>query len=223
MKIILIFLIFLINYFIGSFSPSIFFYQKKYKIDPRKIGSKNAGATNVWRTKRNISLTAFIFLFDIFKMVFSIVLNYFLLKKITDFYLFYDLRKLYVHYLLGFGVIIGHIYPIYHDFKGGKGVASFFGLFLTINPISFGFMMVIYWWFAFKFTKKHGIASLISIILINVNFLLFLNNSCNFKPLLRLNNECEFLSYYLLLIIVWLITILIFEKHKKNIINYLLN
>jgi acyl phosphate:glycerol-3-phosphate acyltransferase len=112
----------IIGYCFGMINPAYIIAKKVKGIDIRNSGSKNSGATNVtivigW--KYGI-LTAFI---DISKGILAILLCKYLLS--------YNENLL---FLVAFGVIIGHDFPFYLKFKGGKGTAPFIGLMIAINP-----------------------------------------------------------------------------------------
>ena len=106
------------SYFIGSI-PFGLLITKFFKLgDIREIGSGNIGATNVLRTGNKLAAAITLF-FDIFKGS---------LALITTKYFFNDLM-----FLSFIFVYLGHIFPIWLKFKGGKGVATFIGGLLVIN------------------------------------------------------------------------------------------
>jgi acyl phosphate:glycerol-3-phosphate acyltransferase len=113
----------IIGYCFGMINPAYIISKKVKGIDIRNSGSGNSGATNVtivvgW--KYGI-LTAFI---DILKGILAILTARYLLSN-SNILLF----------TAAFGVIIGHDFPFYLKFKGGKGTAPFIGVMLIINPI----------------------------------------------------------------------------------------
>ena len=110
------------SYFIGSI-PFGLLITKLFKLgDIREIGSGNIGATNVLRTGNKLAAAITLF-FDIFKGS---------LALITTKYFFNDLM-----FLSFIFVYLGHIFPIWLKFKGGKGVATFIGGLLIINYKTF--------------------------------------------------------------------------------------
>ena len=121
------FIILILSYFIGSISFSIIFSRKFAGFDVREKGSKNAGTTNVLRTvgKKAGALT---FLCDVLKGVLAVVIALIIGKlwKGTNIEL--------IQYIAGFGAILGHTYPIFFEFRGGKGVATIIGVLLMLNP-----------------------------------------------------------------------------------------
>lgn len=117
----------LIAYLLGSINSAIIFSKKFAGFDVREKGSKNAGTTNVLRTvgKKAAALTL---LCDILKGVVAVIVAM-LAAKIWD---EVDIDTL--KYLAGLFAIIGHTFPIYYGFKGGKGVATSLGVLLVVNP-----------------------------------------------------------------------------------------
>lgn len=117
----------LIAYLIGSISFSIIFSKKFAGIDIREQGSKNAGTTNVLRTvgKQAAALTL---ICDILKGVVVVVI------AILASWIWEDADVETLKYLAGLMAIIGHTFPVYYGFRGGKGVATSLGVLLVINP-----------------------------------------------------------------------------------------
>lgn len=119
-------LIGIIAYLLGSISFSIIFGKKFAGIDVREKGSKNAGSTNVLRTvgKKAAILTLFC---DILKGVIAVLIAY-------VFGLFIEgINRALLLQIAGIFVVIGHSFPIFFHFKGGKGVATSLGVLLMIN------------------------------------------------------------------------------------------
>ena len=118
----------IIAYLLGSISFSIIFTKKFAGFDVRQKGSGNAGSTNVLRTagKKPAILTL---ICDILKGVIAIFIAY-LIGKIFNF----DIQSsaLLVQ-IAGICVVIGHTFPIFFGFKGGKGVATALGVLLVTN------------------------------------------------------------------------------------------
>ena len=116
----------LIAYLIGSISFSVIFSKKFAGIDVREKGSKNAGATNVLRTvgKKAAILTL---ICDILKGVIAILIAMIIgnILNVAD-------KSLLIQ-IAGVSVIIGHTFPIFFGFKGGKGVATALGVLFMIN------------------------------------------------------------------------------------------
>ncbi len=150
---------------------SAYIVGRFYKIDMREHGSKNLGTTNALRTL-GAKAGAIVFALDVIKpivAVFTTTLIYSLISHIfSETMLSRDLIVLYT----GFGTMLGHNYPFYLGFKGGKGVACTIGTLLTFNPILALFMFVVGVSIAF-ISKYISLASILScIIAIPVSFIL---------------------------------------------------
>ena len=113
-------LIILFAYLVGSVSSGIIVSQIFNLPDPRTIGSKNPGATNVMRSgnKKAAILTL---LGDLLKAI--------LVLAIAEYLGFNDL----IIVCVALAVLIGHIYPIFYKFRGGKGVATAIGILIALN------------------------------------------------------------------------------------------
>lgn len=107
---------FLMCYLIAALSPSIIISKRVLKKDIRELGSKNAGTTNAMRTMGK-SIGIIVFVLDILKVVVSYGLL-FLLGVIFKEEITSTVKTLYI-----LASVIGHSYPVYYGFKGGKGVA----------------------------------------------------------------------------------------------------
>lgn len=115
--------IMLASYLLGSISFSIIFTKMFSKEDIRTMGSGNAGTTNVLRSvgKRAAILT---FVFDVLKCVIAVVLTRFTLEYLCNGTNTPAYIVNYGIYLSGFCCALGHIYPVFFKFKGGKGVVT---------------------------------------------------------------------------------------------------
>ena len=147
----------ILSYFIGSI-PFGLLITKLFKLgDIREIGSGNIGATNVLRTGNKLAAAITLF-FDIFKGS---------LALITTKYFFNDLM-----FLSFIFVYLGHIFPIWLKFKGGKGVATFIGGLLIINfKISVLFLFT--WLIIAKLFKISSLSALISFLIIFIYSTIF--------------------------------------------------
>lgn len=122
------FVVAIVAYLIGSISFSVIFTKKFAGFDVREKGSGNAGTTNVLRTAGK-GLAAFTLLCDILKGVAAVLVALLVGEMIkAD----ANIRALLVQ-LAGIFVVIGHTYPIFFKFKGGKGVATALGVILIVN------------------------------------------------------------------------------------------
>jgi acyl phosphate:glycerol-3-phosphate acyltransferase len=108
-----------------------------YNIDVREFGSGNAGATNTFRVLgRNAGIPVLII--DILKGTLAVALVYF-----TD---FVPQSAEFINLQLGLGVaaLIGHIFPIFAGFRGGKGVATILGIVVCILPVSCSLSLIVF-------------------------------------------------------------------------------
>ncbi len=107
------------GYVFGLFQTG-YFYSKAHSMDIRNYGSGNSGSTNVLRVM-GVKAGLIVFLGDAFKMIFACLLTR---------YLFREQQEMIYVYLLytGLGVVLGHNYPFFMGFKGGKGIAASAGL-----------------------------------------------------------------------------------------------
>jgi glycerol-3-phosphate acyltransferase PlsY len=120
--------ILILAYLIGSIPTSVWIGKTFFGIDLRERGSKNAGATNAMRVFGwKVGLT--VLAIDMFKGWLAVNLIH-----ITNYYIPETGDFIEFQLLLGIAAILGHIFPIYVGFRGGKGVATLFGLILAINP-----------------------------------------------------------------------------------------
>ncbi|MBE7015639.1 MAG: glycerol-3-phosphate 1-O-acyltransferase PlsY [Ruminococcaceae bacterium] len=127
------------SYLVGSINTSIILSKAIYGTDIRKSGSGNAGATNMLRT-HGTKMAVATLLFDVLKGVLMVALvsildkfsvNIYENAPASDFERTYLLGSL--KYIAGIFVVLGHDFPLYFGFKGGKGVATSLGVMLTLN------------------------------------------------------------------------------------------
>jgi len=168
------------SYLLGSIPFGLILTKLFLKKDIRKIGSGNIGATNVLRSGNKLIgyLTLF---FDILKAVIPVVyikLNY------PD-----------LIYISSLSVFLGHVFPIWLKFKGGKGVATYVGILFSINLI-FGFTFCISWLLVFILSKYSSLSSLVASL--SVPLFLFFTNG-------------EQIIFFIILFV------LIFYTHRENI------
>ena len=140
-----IFLIGIISYLMGSVPFGFILTKIFLKKDIREIGSGNIGATNALRTG-NKAIGYSTLVLDIMKAIAPVIY-----VKI-----FYQ-EFLYIASLCAF---LGHVFPIWLKFKGGKGVATYVGILFAIN-IYFGVIFIISWFVTFFISKYSSLSSLI--------------------------------------------------------------
>ncbi len=187
------FLLIVLAYLIGSIPTAVWVSKTFFNIDIREYGSGNAGATNTFRVLGS-KWGSFVMLVDVLKGVLATSL-YILLP----YYLFNEWDR--TNFMIGLGLasVLGHIFPIWANFRGGKGVATLLGMAVAIQPLvalcCVGvFLIVLY------LTRFVSLSS----ILAGVSFMIFI---------LFIFNEKETL-YRVFAVLVALMVVL---THQKNI------
>lgn len=120
----------IVAYLIGSIPTAVWVGKYFYNTDIRDHGSKNAGATNVLRVLGR-KPAIFVFTVDVLKGFIPVYFFPILLNEIpeTETYILWQIA-------IGAWVVIGHIFPIFAQFKGGKGVATLLGITIGIVPLA---------------------------------------------------------------------------------------
>lgn len=179
------FLIALYSYFLGSIPFGLIFARLLGKEDLRTKGSGNIGATNALRVGGKV-LGGLTFVFDFLKGVVAVLIT----ANITS--------RPDLICLSALCAVLGHIYPVWLKFKGGKGVATAVGVILMINP-TLGLFSILTWIIVFGFSR---ISSLASLSMITLTLLVSL-----------------FGSSYEQAIFIFALFLLIVIRHKDNIIR----
>jgi len=148
----------IIGYLLGSIPTAYIVVRKRKGIDIRNVGSRNMGAANVVR-EIGIYEGVFVMLIDIAKGAGAILIAQAL-----------GISELWV-FGAGFAALVGHNFPVFAGFRGGKGSATVIGIFLVLAPLS---MLVTFVIVAIPFfaTRKFSAAILIGIALVVVAFVL---------------------------------------------------
>lgn len=123
------FFLIVIAYLIGSIPTALIISKSFFGIDIRDYGSGNMGATNTFRVLGS-KYGTIVMIFDIAKGMLAVALYNFL-----PHYLHNDWDKTNLMVGLGLASVLGHIFPIFAQFKGGKGVATLFGMILAVQPV----------------------------------------------------------------------------------------
>lgn len=121
-------LLIIVAYLIGSIPTSVWVSKYFFNIDIRDYGSGNAGATNTYRVLGK-KWGTLVMAVDMIKAIAAVKLAFLLPYSFES-----DLYLVNMQLGLGLAAVIGHIFPIWADFRGGKGVASLFGMVLGIQP-----------------------------------------------------------------------------------------
>lgn len=161
---VLYIIILIMAYLIGSINFSIILSKKIAGFDVREKGSGNAGTTNMLRTvgKKAAVITL---VCDILKGVVPVLIAI-LIGNIAN-HFGANIRVEYMAQIAGIATVIGHTFPIYYGFKGGKGVASSLGLVLIINW-KIGLICLVFALLIMAFTRMVSLGSIATAILFPV-------------------------------------------------------
>ena len=178
-----IILVLIYSYFLGSIPFGLIITKVFLRKDIRKVGSGNIGTTNVLRTgKKSLAIATLIF--DILKGYISVVIT---LKYFND--------LVYFSALICF---IGHIFPVWLKFKGGKGVATYLGIIFALS-FKFGIIFGITWMLISFIFKYSSLSSMIGALIVFA-YSMFLDN-------------------ILLSIFLFITFIIILYTHRENIVR----
>ena len=161
-------LLIVLSYLIGSIPTSVWISRYLYGIDIREYGSGNAGATNSYRILGPRTGT-FVMVVDILKGVLATSLYLFI-----PYYMHDELERTNFMIGLGLAAVVGHIFPIWADFRGGKGVATLFGMVLAIQPLVGVYCVAVFLCVLFL-TRFISLSSILASIAFAV-FILFIFN-----------------------------------------------
>ena len=177
----MLFLILFISYLIGSIPFGFLLTKIFLGKDIREIGSGNIGATNALRTGNKLIGYSTLIL-DIAKAVILLLIIKFNFSE----YLFTS----------SIAVFLGHVFPIWLKFKGGKGVATYVGILFCVN-IYLAVIFIIVWFVVFIVSKYSSLASMVASLLVPLSSYFFIDD----------------INYYLYIILFLLILI----THRENI------
>lgn len=121
-------LLIVLAYLIGSISTAVWVSKYFFGIDIREYGSGNAGATNTYRVL-GAKWGTVVMAIDMFKAIIAVKLAFLLPYAYEN-----DIYLVNMQLGLGLAAVLGHIFPIWAEFRGGKGVACLFGMVLGIQP-----------------------------------------------------------------------------------------
>jgi glycerol-3-phosphate acyltransferase PlsY len=174
-------LIILLSYLMGSIPFGFLLTKIFLKKDIREIGSGNIGATNVLRTGN--------------KMIGYITLSLDILKAIVPL-LIIKFNQSEFLFISALSIFLGHVFPLWLKFKGGKGVATYVGMLFCINYI-LGFIFIFSWFIIFIIFRYSSLSSLIASLTIPIYHFYIIDNN----------------NYYFFIILF----ILIFYTHRENV------
>ena len=198
----ILFLIFIICYLIGSIPFGLILTKLFDNNDLRNIGSGNIGATNVLRTG-NKTLALLTLILDLSKSFIPLFIFFKLYPHpvINDFFNLIIVDKIFLILVFGYFFVLGHCFPIWLKFKGGKGIATSLGIILSID-FFIGLCLLTIWILVFLIFKISSLSALIS--------------STSFPILIFFKYEKVNLLYLSILL-----TIFVFFTHRANIIRLL--
>jgi glycerol-3-phosphate acyltransferase PlsY len=181
------FIFIILAYFIGSISFGILL-SKVFKIqDPRSFGSKNPGATNVMRSGKKLAALLTL-LGDMLKGTIVVLIAKLYLNLPYDQVL-----------LIAAAVFLGHLFPVYHQFKGGKGVATALGVLLAID-VHIAILVLIIWLVIFIISRISSLSAITAALCLPlITFFMHVDQS--------------------FLLLSFFLSILLIYRHKENIKN----
>ena len=174
----------IVAYLLGSVSSAILVCRMLGLPDPRTTGSNNPGATNVLRISNKITAATVLF-FDILKGTMPVWGAYFL-----------QIEPIHLG-IIGVAACLGHMYPIFFNFQGGKAVATALGTLLPIG-LGLGALLIITWVAVAKLTKYSSLAAIVTVSI--APLYVFLLKPLYVYPTLMLST-----------LIIW--------RHKDNIVR----
>lgn len=185
-----------VAYLLGSINFAVIFSNAFLKKDVRSLGSGNAGTTNVMRTAGFLP-GALTFICDALKGFLACFIG-----KLIFIYVCPDtVPWIYVAYMCGVACMLGHVFPIFFRFKGGKGVATSVGIFAVCCPIAIIIGLTVFALMVFL-TKIVSLSSLIATVTVISLSLVFYNSDANIALPAVLSISMG---------------VIVFLKHKDNI------
>ena len=175
------FLISFISYLMGSIPFGFILTKFFLKQDIRNIGSGNIGATNALRTGNKLIGYSTLIL-DVAKAIIPVI---YVKNNYPD-----------LIYLASLCSFLGHVFPIWLKFKGGKGVATYLGILFSINLV-YGFIFISNWLFIFFLSKYSSLSSLIA--------------AFSMPVYLYVSGNTNGISFFLIMFV------LIFYTHRENV------
>ena len=204
-----------IAYLIGSLSPAIIVTRIKTGKDIRTMGSGNAGFTNVLRSVGTGPAIATI-VFDYLKGIVAVLIGWWLFSTLT---VTNDVAPIeyvkYGRYLAGLCVILGHTFPIYYGFKGGKGVVTANALMLVVDWRVF-LMILATFLIIFAVTKIVSLGSIVCAMLYPV-YTLLVTYFWDYLPFLGTENELRFRFVLISTACAAAVGAMVIIMHKENI------
>lgn len=223
MQFLYIFILLVISYLLGSIPFGLVIGKVFKKIDIREHGSKNTGATNTTRVL-GLGLGTLVFLLDALKgaviiIIIRILMYYQVpiamdvgLIKVTD-----DI-SIYIYALYGLAAVLGHVFPIFLKFKGGKAVATSVGALLGLAPVV-GMLGILVFYIILKMTGYASLGSLYgaSTALVTLIVYDFFMGKADYGVLYFDYSNKNWAIYSVEVISVILYVLIIFLRHRTNL------
>ena len=153
-----------VGYFFGTFQTG-YFYGKAHGIDVREHGSGNSGTPNRLRTL-GWKAGAVTFFGDLFKAIIAVLIFYFIYRNT------YPQAVKCIELYAGFGAVLGHNFPFFLNFKGGKGIACTSGVILAVCPIAAPICLVLFI-LAVAITRYVSLGSILVVISFLIQAIVF--------------------------------------------------
>ena len=184
----------ILSYLIGSISGSMVL-GKIRGIDIRTLGSGNAGGTNAFRTVGSLFALGVV-LIDISKGIISVLL----ISNLSFYGMIGDIMLNYISVLCGTAAVMGHVYPLYYNFKGGKGAGTLIGVLGVLFPLCIPFALSS-WILVLALTGFVGLGTMVSgVVVVLVSY---------FSYPLGLNSPFGFFSILMAFFVIF--------THRSNI------
>ena len=183
LALILLIICIAVAYLLGSLCSAVIVCQTFKLPDPRSSGSNNPGATNVLRLAGK-KYAAIVLLGDFLKGLLAVW--------------FASIMHLspFTQGLVGLAAVLGHVYPVFFEFKGGKGVATTLGVLFGFQPM-LGLVVIILWMLVAYFSRYASLASMVAVAI---------------APFLHINGKSAFIP-------LLTIALIVIYQHRNNIIR----
>jgi len=189
-----------ISYTLGSIPFGLLFTKFFSNVDVRKIGSGNIGATNVLRTGNKI-LAVTTLIFDVGKGYLSVFITMVYFPELTQ--------------LSCIIVFLGHIFPIWLKFKGGKGVATFLGVLIALS-IQLSLLFIFTWIVVSLIFRYSSISSMFSTFTVFIVTVIKDNTLKSIDPNIDIGNDLKLILFIFLILIIFTHRINIFNLKNKS-------
>lgn len=192
-----------IGYLTGSLNFAVIVSKLKYKKDIRDYGSKNAGMTNTTRTFGK-GAGALVFIGDFVKPMIACGISMFLISGNKNIVI--------CGYIAGLATMLGHIFPLYFGLKGGKGVATMFGMALALSPAA-AVIMAIPFFACLAISKMVSLSSMLASLFFPIGIFLIYNYFTFLNPAI-LNTDS-----FIPLIVSLFVPVIVIFMHRTNILR----